>query len=276
MTSRSFSDGTFDRARFMARLRTHFLGRHLVDRGETESTNDDAWDLLALGAPDGAVVVADHQTRGRGRMGRAWHSAPGQGLAMSVLVHLSCEPDLLTTLPLVSGLALVEALDALGARADLKWPNDLLIDGRKVAGILCEGRRTASGVNAAVIGVGVNVAQRNEDFPVELRERATSLAIVGHTIAREDVAAEFLDALEPRWTEHTEGDPGAALAAWRERSTFWGHEVVVHTPSGEVRGIARDLAADGALLVETAPGTRVRVMAGDLELDARPSWTPTA
>ena len=170
---------TFDRAGFNARLATRHLGRHLVDRAETESTNDDAWDLVGLGAPDGSVVVADHQTRGRGRMGRTWHSSDARGLAMSVLIHLSCEPDMLGTLPLVAGLALSRAFDRLGVDVELKWPNDLLLDGRKLAGILCEGRKTASGIQAAVVGVGVNVSQRAEDFPPELRERATSLAIAG-------------------------------------------------------------------------------------------------
>jgi BirA family biotin operon repressor/biotin-[acetyl-CoA-carboxylase] ligase len=181
-----------------------------------------------------------------------------------VLVHLSCDPEPLGTLPLVAGLSLALALDELGAHTDLKWPNDLLLDGRKVAGILCESRRTAAG--DAVVGVGVNVGQQAEDFPPELRERATSLALAGHAIAREDVAAGFLNAFEPRWAEHAEGDRSLALNAWRSRARFWGQEVVVRAPGGDVRGIAADLDLDGALVVETISRSRVRVVAGDVEV----------
>jgi BirA family biotin operon repressor/biotin-[acetyl-CoA-carboxylase] ligase len=259
-------DSAFDRARFTARLATRRFGRQLVTRAETASTNDDAWDLLATGLGDGAVVIADHQTRGRGRAGRAWHSNPGQGLAMSVLVHLSCDPEPLGTLPLVAGLSLAHALDELGVHTDLKWPNDLLLGGGKLAGILCESRRTAAGIGVAVVGVGVNVGQRAEDFPPELRERATSLALAGHALAREDVAAVFLNAFEPQWAEHAEGDRSLALNAWRSRARFWGQEVVVRAPGGDVRGIAADLDLDGALVVETASGSRVRVVAGDIEV----------
>lgn len=257
----------FDRRCFVDRLATRRLGHRLLVRAETESTNDDAWAALAEGAPDGTVVVADHQTRGRGRSGRSWHSTPGQGLAMSVLLHLSCEPGARSTLPLVVGLALARALERLGVDADLEWPNDLVLSGRKVAGILCEARRTAAGADAAVAGIGVNVAQRAGDFPDALRETATSLALEGHDVAREDLAAELLNALEPLWTEHAEGDPAIAIRAWRARARFWNAPVAARTPGGEVRGIARTLDEDGALVVEVAGGARVRVVAGDVEVE---------
>ncbi len=261
-------DVTFDRARFAGRLATRRLGRHLVVRDTVESTNDDAWDALAQGAPDGAVVIAQSQTRGRGRLGRVWITSPGRGLAMSLVLHLGCDPDPLATLPLVAGLALASALDQLGVRdAQLKWPNDLLLGGRKLAGILCERRRGASGLDAAVVGVGVNVAQTLDEFPPELRDVATSLALAGHAVTREDVAAGFLNAFEPLWTEHAEGDRTRAIAAWRARASFWGAVVTVHTPAGPVGGIARSLDDDGALRVETKAGTVVRVIAGDLEIE---------
>lgn len=259
-------DCTFNRARFSERLVTRRFGRHLVVRATVESTNDDAWDALAQGAPDGAVVIADEQTRGRGRLGRVWVTSPGRGLAMSLLLHLGCDPDPLATLPLVAGLALVSALDHLGARAQLKWPNDVLLDGRKVAGILCERRHTAAGLDAAVVGVGVNVTQARDEFPPELRDAATSLVQAGHRFAREDVAAEFLNAFEPLWTEHAEGDRSRAITAWRARATLWGTTVTVHTPAGPLHGIARTLDDDGALRIETEDGTLARVIAGDLEI----------
>lgn len=260
-------EATFDRARFESRLATRLIGRHLVVRDTVQSTNDDAWDALAHGAPDGTVVIAGVQTRGRGRLGRIWHTHPGRGLAMSMLLHLGCDPEPLATLPLVAGLALATALDPFGVPARLKWPNDVLLGRHKVAGILCERRRGAGGLDAAVVGVGVNVSQTREEFPPELRDRATSLALAGHAIAREDVAAAFLNAFEPLWTGHAEGDRTRAIAAWRSRAAFWDAPVIAHTPAGPVRGMARTLDDDGALCVETEAGTIVRVIAGDLEIE---------
>jgi BirA family transcriptional regulator, biotin operon repressor / biotin---[acetyl-CoA-carboxylase] ligase len=268
---------TFDRASFGARLTTRHLGRHLVVRAETASTNDDAWDALAQGAPDGAAVIADAQTRGRGRAGRTWHTTPGKGLALSLVLHLGCDTDVVSTLPLVIGLALVQGLERLGVTSQLKWPNDVLFVGRKLAGILCERRATASGIDAAVVGVGVNVSQEIADFAPEIRASAISLALAGFApITREQIAAEFLNALEPLWTEHAEGDAGKALAEWSRRATFWGGAIVVRTAAGEEHGIARALDRDGALLVEDAAGALKRIVAGDVHLAAEAVAAPAS
>lgn len=258
------AEPTFDRARFTASLRTRRLGRTLIVHAETASTNDDAWDAAMADAPDGTVVVADHQTHGRGRDGRAWHDRAGRGLAMSVLLFPSCEPHALGTAPLVAGLALAEGLATLGVATDLKWPNDLLAFGHKLAGVLCERRRLASGTEALVIGVGVNVGPGAEDVPLERGARATSLTRLGHAVTREDVAAAFLDAFEPRWDAHAEGDPRAALDAWRARARFWGETLTARTPGGEITGVAEALDDDGALALRTPAGARIRIVAGDV------------
>ncbi len=266
------ADPTFDRAAFLARLTTRRLGRTLVARAAVESTNDVAWEALAAGMPDGTVVVADAQTRGRGRDGRGWHTAPGRGLALSALLHLGCDVGGATTLPLVAGLALAEALEGLGVPARLKWPNDLLLGQRKLAGILVESRRAPHALrerlpgDVAVVGVGVNVAQRAEDFPPELARLATSLALAGHALAREVVAAAFLSRLEPLWDAHAEGGRAELLERWRARATFWGQPVTVRTPAGPLHGTARTLDEDGALVIALADGGQARVVAGDLEV----------
>jgi len=270
------ADPTFDRARFTERLGTRVLGRHLVAHAEVESTNDAAWEALALGAPDGTVIVADAQTRGRGRAGRSWHLAPGKGLALSALLVPGGERRALGVLPLGAGLALARALDRLGARAELKWPNDLRLDGRKLAGILCETRGAGAGSGpasggcpaageAVVIGVGVNVLERREDFPAELREVSTSLALAGRTLDRETVAAEFLNALEPLWATLQEGDRAAVIEAWRARADFWGRPVRARTAAGVLEGRARTLDPDGGLVLALADGREVTVVAGDLD-----------
>ena len=124
---------SFDRARFGARLSTRRLGRTLLARAEAGSTNDEAWDALETGASDGTVVVADVQSRGRGRAGRTWHTAPGKALALSVLLTRGCDRRSLGLLPLAAGLAVAQALEPLGAAPALKWPNDVLLHARDLA-----------------------------------------------------------------------------------------------------------------------------------------------
>ena len=261
------ADALFDRARYAARLTTRSLGRTLIVRASTPSTNDEAWDALANGLGDGLVVVADAQTAGRGRGGRSWAHAPGKGLAMSLALHLGCDVRQAGRIPLGAGLALQRAIASLGMRAALKWPNDLLIGGAKLAGILCEVRRTAGGGDAVVIGIGVNVRQSEADFPPDVAPIATSLLRHGVDTGVEDVAAAFLNAFEPLWPELQEGDPRAILDAWTERADFWGQSVTVRAPGGTITGVAQRLDDDGALVLRLESGAEQVVLAGDLEID---------
>ena len=265
------ADG-FDRSRFTARLGTRRLGRALLVRDSTASTNDDAWTMLAeMG--DGAAVIALAQTRGRGRAGRSWEQVPGKGLALSVALHLGCDVRQAGTIPLAAGLAAARAAHALGVtRARLKWPNDVLVYGRKLAGVLCEVRRVphaaqgeVSTREAVVIGVGMNVRQAREEFSPALRDVATSLALEGSDASLEDAAAECLNALEPLWDEMQEGDRAAVLAAWSALAPHWGAWLRVRTPAGEVEGIAQRLDVDGGLVLRTVDGRDATVLAGDVE-----------
>jgi len=277
------NEASFDRDAFSHALRTRRMGRTLIARASVESTMDVAWDALAEGMPDGTAVVADQQTRGRGRGGRSWWMPPGRALAISLALHPGCDAREMGTLPLVAGLALAEALETLAASADsvpgtrlpgarlrarLKWPNDVLIGDRKLAGVLCESRRRGGAGEAVVVGVGVNVSQAASEFPAELAATATSLAIEGVRVTREQVAAALLNHLEPLWDEHAEGGREAVLERWRARADFWGRPVTVRTPSGTLSGIARALDADGGLVVSLPGGAETTVLAGDLELGA--------
>lgn len=255
----------FDRSGFLAVLRTRRLGHTLLVRETTGSTNDDAWDALAAGLGDGVVVVADRQESGRGRAGRRWDHGEGLGLAMSIALHLGCDVRQAGLIPLGVGLALADAIRRLGGDPRLKWPNDVLLGGRKVAGVLCELRRLPQGGDAVVIGIGVNVAQRVEDFAPELRATATSLRLAGIETAPEAVAAACLAAFEPWWPQLQEGDRAAVIEAWSARAGFWGEPVTVRTPNGPVTGIAQRLDADGGLVLRLESGLEQVVLAGDLE-----------
>jgi BirA family biotin operon repressor/biotin-[acetyl-CoA-carboxylase] ligase len=254
---------------FVERLRTRRLGRMVVVRATAESTNDLAWEGMAQGLPDGAVFVADEQTRGRGREGRRWIAPAGAGLLMSVALRLGCEPRPLGLLPLAAGLAAAAALRGSGVAARLKWPNDVLIGSRKLAGLLCEARPLDPGDRAAVVGLGVNVSQVEADFAPELRGRAVSLRMAGSPLGREEVAAAFLNALEPLLDDYAEGGGSERLRArYREAADFWGQPVTVRAAGGEITGVARDLDAAGGLVVRLESGREVVAVAGDLELGA--------
>ena len=229
------------------------IGLPRVHHRETDSTNERAKALALAGAAHGTLVTADEQSAGRGRQGRVWTAEPGHALLMSLVVRGLGKGDEL--LPLVAAVAVCEACEATGGvSCRIKWPNDVWIDGRKVCGILVEGRPQEGW---AVLGIGVNVT--TPDFPGELAETATSLALAGGGSApgRADVLAALLASLE-RWLA---ADTADVLAAWRERDVLLGAPVAWNEGRGEGAGITDS----GALRVETDAGI-VELDAGEVHL----------
>jgi BirA family biotin operon repressor/biotin-[acetyl-CoA-carboxylase] ligase len=213
------------------------------------STNDLARGLAAAGAPERTVVLAEEQVAGRGRAGRGWSSPPGLGLWTSFVARPTGDPSLL---PLRVGLAVAEALDPFlgGSPAQLKWPNDLLVDGRKLGGILCEGSWEAGGAGFVIVGVGLNVLHSASDFPEEIRERASSIAIAaGASPERRAVAGSVVPAVLAALAGPAQLDADF-LARMDARDALRGMEVEVTDPTtGEriARGTAAGIAADGSL-----------------------------
>jgi BirA family transcriptional regulator, biotin operon repressor / biotin---[acetyl-CoA-carboxylase] ligase len=230
------------------------FGQPHVHHRLTDSTNAQARALALGGAPDGTIVTAREQAAGRGRQGRSWSAPPGKALLMSVIVRDLTRRDAL--LPLTVPVAVAEACDGLaGTHCGIKWPNDVWIGGRKLSGILLEGRPQEGW---AVIGIGLNVGTRREDFPEDLRESATSLLIETASDPGLDAAREaILDALERRLA----AKPTATLAAWRERDVLRGSQV--RWNGGE--GTAAGLDQNGSLLVDTGAG-RIALDAGEVHL----------
>jgi len=222
------------------------------------STQERARALAAAGAGP-SVVVADLQTAGQGTHGRTWHAAAGTSLLASWLFRPApAEPGLFA---LLAGVAVARALERLGMpEASLKWPNDVEAGQKKVAGALAHATTDGEG-GSLVLGIGVNVHQTKDDFPAELRASATSLALTGHTVDRLSLLVEITRELD---RVAAPGERVGALAEWRRRATLLGREVEV-TREGRpvVRGVARDIADDGALLVgsERVVGGDVRTLA---------------
>ena len=228
------------------------IGRPRVHHRLTDSTNERAKELATAGAPHGTLVTADEQSAGRGRQGRSWAAAPGSALLMSLLLR-----DMSELLPLTAAVAVCEAAEGVApVECRVKWPNDVWIDGRKVAGILVEGRPQEGW---AVLGVGVNVGEQR--FPEELASVATSLALdesaVGSRQSAEVVLRLLLSALDRRLAD----SPEDVLESWRERDALLGSKIAWRDGEGTAAGVDET----GALLVDTSDG-RVALQAGEVHL----------
>jgi BirA family biotin operon repressor/biotin-[acetyl-CoA-carboxylase] ligase len=229
--------------------------RRVICLAETDSTNAEALRLAASGEPEGCVVVADAQTAGRGRLHRSWWSEPGRSLLTSWLVRPALPVEWWPTLTLVAGLAAARALiAAAGVEVRLKWPNDLLVGGRKLGGLLAE----ADGRGALVVGLGVNV--RQTEFPPELTGLATSVVLeVGRPVERAWLLAATLSGFGARM-----GAPEETLDEYRTLCETLGKRVRVERAGVEpLEGVARDLSASGALVVDS-DGKIVEISAGDV------------
>lgn len=248
-------------------LNTHDVGQVLHCHEELGSTNDEAKALAEAGAEHGEVVVAELQTGGRGRRGRSWISPARRNVAFSVILRPEdLPPARAPELTLVAAVAICDALRHAGVEAGIKWPNDVLVRGRKIAGILTELSAEADRVHWVVVGVGVNVNARPEDFPPELRGQATSLLIERDQPApRALFLVACLAGLEGWYDRHAEEGFAPIRQAWRERSVTLGQDVTVRSDGDEVTGRAEDIDEAGALLVRTATGL-VRVTSGDVAL----------
>ncbi len=241
-------EGSFDR----------WATRAAMSLGEVGSTQSEARRLAEAGAPEGTVVRAEHQTRGRGRLGREWVDEPGSALLTSIILRPPVEVSRLPQLSLVAGIAVAGALgEASGLPVAVAWPNDLLIGGLKVAGILAESFAQAGAGPVVILGIGINVNQTR--FAGNLEGRATSLAReAGHVFDRERLLAAVLERLEAWYRRWVAEGFGPVRDAWRRASATLGQPVVA---DGGVAGIAEDLGEDGALLVRTEAGALVRHVA---------------
>lgn len=233
---------------------------------ETGSTNADAMALAREGAPEGVVVVADHQTAGRGRAGRTWTAPPGAGLLVSVVLR---PPDAVLDLcTMAVGLSAAEAVEAMAGFAPrLKWPNDLVWPGdgsapdRKLAGILAEADAHPA---AVVVGIGINVSWPDE-LPEDLAEVAVACNHVTATpVDREDLLIALLERLGPRYGALVAGERGSLLDEWRARSATLGRSVRVILGHAEIEGTAVDVTDDGHLVVDTTAGHRRTFAVGDV------------
>jgi len=258
-------------------LRTAWRLPAVVAFARTTSTNDVARMLAEAGAPAGTAVLADEQTAGRGRAGRPWISPAGSSLLLSLVLRpeiasASAAPAAVT--PLRLGLAVARAVERVASRpAEIKWPNDVLVDGRKLAGILCESAVGGPGGTFIIAGIGINIRQRPEDFPADFRESTTSLDMVAaEPPGRATIAAALFEELLPCTVWSEDRLDSESLDEIGRRDALFGMPVDV---DGKPAGIACGIEVDGALMVRTSTGGRIRIHNGTVRVRYRGSPRPS-
>lgn len=250
-------------------LRTEVLGREIHCFDEADSTQNIAHRLVREGAPEGTLVITERQTSGRGRLGRHWHSPKGKGIYMSLVVKPSIPIHLMPHLTLLAAVALCRAIRIAvpGLNPGIKWPNDLLIGGKKISGILMESSAENEALQYIVAGIGISCNLQPEDYPEELKDRATSLLIEsGARVDRAGLIAEFLYQLEELYKLYLEQGFTPIRTLWEASSATIGQEVRMITHGGTFVGTAVSLDDWGGLTLRQADGSFRTVYSADTEL----------
>lgn len=254
----------------LARLgKTQVIGRDIRVFEQTTSTNDVVEKLARDGVREGVVVFAESQTRGRGRLGRKWISPARKGLWFSILLRPHLRPQETTQLTVASATALRRAIvSQTNLQPEIKWPNDILLGGKKVAGILTEMSAELDRVRHVIPGIGIDVNQDASEFPAELRKLATSLKIEkGESVSRPALAVAILQELDEEYARVREGKFSKIADEWVEHCGTIGKDVTVQIGDRKIRGCAESLDDDGALILRTEHGRLQRITGGDVTIE---------
>lgn len=248
-----------------SQLQTDLIGKVIVLKGSVESTNDLTKTLAQKGAADGTVVLADSQTQGRGRRGREWSSEANVGIYLSILLHPTLSPEQAHQITLVAGVGLIEAINTFSqTRAVLKWPNDVLINNKKVAGILTEFYQGGDH-NGIILGIGVNV--NNSRFPVELQHIATSLAMENSgSLDKLPIIAAIINNIEKEYWRFMDGEFPTIIDEWNQNSDIFGRHISLSLGEQTFYGTAMKLDEEGQLVLETETGEEVAFDSGEITL----------
>jgi BirA family transcriptional regulator, biotin operon repressor / biotin---[acetyl-CoA-carboxylase] ligase len=249
-------------------LKTKQMGRNIHFEESVTSTQKIAQSLANNGVPEGTIVVADKQTNGRGRMYRTWHSPGGTGVWMSLIIRPNIPVNKTPQLTLLTAVAIVQAIEELTPlRPTIKWPNDIMVNGKKLVGILTELQAEADQVHAVIIGSGINVNQKKEHFPDDLQEIATSILIeTGTTWERAQIIQMILLKFEVLYDIYLSEGFKPIKLLWEGYAISLHKTIVARTLKGSIEGKSIGIDDDGVLLLETADNTIERIYSADIEI----------
>ncbi|MBI1871489.1 MAG: biotin--[acetyl-CoA-carboxylase] ligase [Chlamydiae bacterium] len=251
-------------------LGTEVIGRKIYYYDRVSSTNDVADRLAEEGACEGTVVVAEYQEKGRGRMGRSWQSPHGKNILFSVVLRPRLDPSFVSLITIMSSVAVTRVLEGFGFNALIKWPNDVYIDGKKIAGILTEMKCEQDQIKHLILGMGLNVNMEESDFSDDLAPIAKSLALVSKIkLDRKDILRKLLCELESTYFLVVKGCYDQVLAEWSRRSFLVGKWVEVIVGDKKEEGVVLGTDSKGALLLRNENGFIASVMSGDVSLRAK-------
>ncbi len=247
-------------------LRAQVLGKRIYTFDSIDSTNTFARSLEESECPNGTLIIADEQTAGKGRQGRQWQSQKGMNLLFSVVTRPSFIQEKIRMLPFAAALAVADGIEQETKSAiECKWPNDLLIDGKKVAGMLIESATQNEAVMSMIFGIGINVNQT--EFANDIKEKATSLKLHSQQdIDRVRLLCAVIGELEYRFEQLRQFSPHMLLDEWKQRATMLGSAITIAEHRSSIKAKAIDVAANGALVIEEIDGTRREVFAGDVTI----------
>ncbi len=255
----------------MVGLDTKRIGRQVITYDTVLSTQFLAHEAAAKGAAEGTIILAEQQSSGKGRMGRPWHSPKGSGIWMSLILRPQIPLPKSPQITLLTAVAMTKTIrEFVGAEALIKWPNDIFINDKKVCGILTELNAESDQINYLIVGIGINVNLSESDFPVELRDIATSLQIAGgRPIKRASFIQEFCRIFERVYDAYLEHGFAPIRAAWEANAYTIGKKVQVRTNQSTLYGTAIGLDPEGVLLVEDQQGNQHKVYSVDVEYGAK-------
>ncbi|WP_100331397.1 biotin--[acetyl-CoA-carboxylase] ligase [Bacillus xiapuensis] len=248
-------------------LQTNWLGKEIVYKETIDSTQKEALRLAQEDFKEGTVVIAEEQTAGRGRMTRVWHSPKHTGIWMSVILKPPLPPYKAPQFTLITAVAVVEAImEVTGLTPEIKWPNDILINGKKVTGILTELQADADQIHSLIIGIGINVNQKH--FPEELEEVATSLALeTGETVSRSRLIQEILKNMEACYDIYMEQGFADIKKLWEKYAISVGKQITATTISATIKGKALGITEEGVLKLLDEEGTIHDIYSADIEIN---------
>lgn len=250
-------------------LKDKWFGPSPLFLEQTESTNTYAKELCRQGFPHGTVIITEFQTHGRGRLRRKWFSPPGLSILMSVLLSPVSTNIIPAAFNFIATLSVVEtANQATSFKAEIKWPNDVLADNKKICGVLSEGCALEANSGMVIVGIGINVNQSLEDIPLELRNTATSLKILeGHDFSREEVLSTVLEKIKTYYDRVQQKGTKSIYHRWLKNCRTPGKQVRIADGARTLYGIVDRIDENGVLYIRTSDNQEIQVVAGDLEYE---------